>query len=277
MFLSLSLLLDYGQTLFRNLTENLRAGLPKLLSTVSENIERKRLFHQQKKFPSVSDFKLMIFGLLVKKFGRFTKTALYVSGGDFRRKNSFDFKSFFSISLWLWAADFQDPGENWRKYHQSCLLTVQTNILPKKCFEEKKANTFGFPGKKSQNFREKLLAWFSNFPSECPEDNSEETNLHRRVNSNHFLFLGEKVSNFYPNSPSRAIRTAFYVTRGWILGKKLLEVYSSLILSAPSKCFRTSCEEFPAGLSFMHFTRPKGVLEEIFVWNLRFTFTDFKR
>ena len=45
----------------------------------------------------------------------------------------------------------------------------------------------------------------------------------------------------------------------------------------PSKIFRTSCEEFSAGLSIMHFTRPKGVSVEISVWNLRFAFTDFKR
>ena len=45
-----------------------------------------KTFSPEKLFPCVSDFELMIFGHLVKKFGRLTKTALYVSREDFRRK-----------------------------------------------------------------------------------------------------------------------------------------------------------------------------------------------
>ena len=98
----------------------------------------------------------MIFRLLVEKFGRFSKTALYVSRGDFRRKKFFELKSLFSISLWIWADDFQDSDEKCPKCQQSFILPVQTNILPKKCFGEKEFNTFGFSGKKSQNFTEKM-------------------------------------------------------------------------------------------------------------------------
>ena len=66
--------------------KKIMTGLPKLPSTVSEFFEREKLSHQENFFPSVSDFELRIFGLLVKKFWRLTKTALYVSRGDFRRK-----------------------------------------------------------------------------------------------------------------------------------------------------------------------------------------------
>ena len=79
----------------------------------------RKFFSPEKIYLSVSDFELMIFVLLFKKFGRLTKTALYVSRGDFRRKKSFELKSIFSISLWNWADDFQDSGDKCRKHHQS--------------------------------------------------------------------------------------------------------------------------------------------------------------
>ena len=138
----------------------------------------------------------MIFGLLVKKFGRFIKTKLYVSRGDFRLKQVFEIKSFFSIIWSLWADDFQDSGEKCRKCHQSCLLRVGRNIVPKHCFGEQKLTTFGFSGKKSQNFGGnvsrrnfwgntfcikkviEIIFWlwqrkFQTFPQKFPEELSE--------------------------------------------------------------------------------------------------------
>ena len=77
--------------------------------------------------------------------------------------------------------------------------------------------------------------------------------------------MGEKVSNFSPKVPRRAVRTAFYVTRGWILWKKKFWKYTVLWFSpTPSKCFQTSCAEFSAGLPIMHFTRPKWVFGKFF-------------
>ena len=93
----------------------------------------------------------------------------------------------------------------------------------------------------------------------CMEENSEETNFAKNVNSNHFLTLGKKVSNFSPKIPSRALITAFYVSKGRILGKKVWK-YTVLCFSrTPRKTLWTLCEEFFAGLSIMHFTRPKEV------------------
>ena len=39
------------------------------------------------------------------------------------------------MSLWKSVDDFQDSGEKCRKHHKSCILPVQTNILPKKVLE----------------------------------------------------------------------------------------------------------------------------------------------
>ena len=136
-FSSLPLLLNYKQKLFfRNLAENLMAGLSKLPSTVSESLKEKDF--------SPEIILLINFWLWVddfrgpgQKFGRFTNTALYVSRGAFPREKFFESKSFFSISLWLWSDDFHYFGEKCRKCHQSCILPVQTNILPKNGLEKK--------------------------------------------------------------------------------------------------------------------------------------------
>ena len=111
----------------------------------------------------------------------------------------------------------------------------------------------------------------------CLEEISEGTNFSLKSNSNHFLTLGEKVSNFSPKVPSRAVRTAFYVYRGWILRNKFWK-YTILWFSRTlSKSFRTSCDEFFAGLSAYAFYAPRGSFcENITVGNLRLTFTVFK-
>ena len=155
----------------------------------------------------------MSFRLLVRKFGRLTKTALYVSRGDFRRKKSFELKSIFSISLWNWADDFQDSGHKCRKNYRSCILPVQTINLPKNVLEKKNSPVWDYQG---TNLR--ISA------GKCLEEVSEGTNFAWNSILNRFLKMAEKVSNFSPKVPRRAIRTAFYVTRGWILGKKYLEV-----------------------------------------------------
>ena len=173
----------------------------------------------------------------------------------FLKEKIFRLKSFFSISLWNWVDDFQDSGGKCRKYHQSCILPVQTNILPKNVFGEKEINTCGFSGK---NLR--ISA------GKCLEEFSEGTNSAKKGNSNPSLYLGEKASNFSPKVPSKAVRTAFYVSKGWIPGKK--RKYTVLWFSrTPRKSFLTLCEEFFAGLSIMHYTHPRGVFVRNFCLN----------
>ena len=99
----------------------------------------------------------MIFGLLVQKLGSFIKTKLYVSRGDFGRKKVFGIKSFFSIIWSLWADGFQDSVEKCRKCHQSCILRVGRNIVPKHCFGEQKFITFGISAKQNSWFWWKIV------------------------------------------------------------------------------------------------------------------------
>ena len=100
----------------------------------------------------------------------------------------------------------------------------------------------------------------------CLEEISEGTNSAKKGNSNHSLSLGEKASNFSSKVPSKAVRTAFYVSKGWISGTKWK--YTVLWFSrTPCKSFWTLCEEFFAGLSIMHFTSPKGVFGRNFCLN----------
>ena len=151
--------------------------------------------------------------------------------------------------MWIWADDFKDSGEKFRKYHQSCIPPVQTNILPKKCFGEKEFNACGFSGEKFQNFGGKVSGryfWGNKF---CKKKGS----------SNHLLTLGEKVSNFSSKVPSSAVKTAFNVSGGWNQERNCFWKYRILQFSPTSRrTFRTVSDKFLAGYTFMHFAYPKG-------------------
>ena len=165
-FSSLPLLWTISKNFLQKFGTKFNGGLAEAALYCSRKFKGRKKISPEKFFPSVSDFEIMFFGLLVKKFGRLTKTTLYVSTEDFRRKKNFKLKSFFSNSLWLWADDFQDFSEKCRKCHQSCFLPVQTNILPKKGLEKKNSTLSYFQGK---NLR--ILAW------ECLEEIPEGTNF----------------------------------------------------------------------------------------------------
>ena len=150
---------------FSDFWQKIMTALPKLPSTVSDIFKPETIPHLKNIFPSVSDFELMIFALLVKNFGSLTKTALYVSRG-FLEGKTFNLKSFFSISLCIWADNFQDSGKNCRNYHQSCFLPVQTKILPKKYSGKKEFNTCGLSRKQTQIFGGKVsrrIFWGNKF------------------------------------------------------------------------------------------------------------------
>ena len=79
----------------------------------------------------------------------------------------------------------------------------------KKVMQKKNSTLVDFQGKNLRFSAEKWL-----------EEISGGTNFAKKGNSKHSLTLGEKISNFSPKVPSRAVRTAFYVSKGWILGIK---------------------------------------------------------
>ena len=118
-----------------------------------------------------------------------------------------------------------------------------------------------------KKFCRKIIQLFRNFRGKTSEFRREsvwkrflrEQILHKKRNSNHLLTLGEKVSNFSPKVPSRAVTTAFYVSKGWILRKKFWKNRVLWFSRTPRKTFWTLGEEFFAGLSILHFTRPKVV------------------
>ena len=98
-FSSLSSLLDYEQTLFTKLTEILRAGLPKLPSTVSENFFS---------FCTFGMWAKTFFRILAKKLnGWVAETALLRNQRSLKEGN-FLTRNFFVISFWLWADDLRD-------------------------------------------------------------------------------------------------------------------------------------------------------------------------
>ena len=161
---------------------------------------------------------------------------------------------------------FRILAKNVANITKAALYLSRLTICQKKCFGEKEFNTCGFSGKISYKFGGKVS-----------KTNFRGIKLCKKGNSNLFLTLGEKVSNFSPKFPSRAVSTAFYVSKGWILGKKTGSIQFSDFLGHRAKLFEIYAKSFFAGLSIMHFTRPKKFLGKISVWNLRFTFTEFKR
>ena len=111
----------------------------------------------------------------------------------------------------------------------------------------------------------------------CLEEISEGTNCAKKGKSNHLLTLGEKVSNFSPKVPSRAVRTDFYVSKGWILGKKFGSIQFSHFLGHREKLFGFYAKSFLQGFQLCILLAQREFLGEISVWNLRFTFSDFKQ
>ena len=89
-----------------------------------------------------------------------------------------------------------------------------------------------------------------------------------KCNSKHSLTLGEKVPNFSRKVPSRAVKTAFCVSKGWILGKKTLEVYSSLIFSDTAQNFLDSMRKVFCRIINYAFYSPKGSFWEKFLFEI---------
>ena len=166
------------------------------------------------------------------------------------------------LNLSWWFSGF------WRKMSQispNSILPVQTNILPKKCFGENEFNLCGFSGEKSQTFG-----------GEVSRRNFWGYKFCKKGNSNPFLTLREKVSNFSPKIPSRAVMTAFYVSTEWFLGKKVLDVYSSLFFSDTAQNFLDFMRRVFCRIFNYAFYSPKGsfwekVLIEIEASHSRFS------
>ena len=143
---------------------------------------------------------------------------------------------------------FRILAKNVANITKAAFYLSRLTFCRKKCFGENEINTCGFSWKTSQTFGGKVYRrnlWGNKF---C-----------KKGNSSHFLTLGKKVSNFSTKIARRAVITTFYVSRGRILGKKIWKYTVLWSSRTPRKTFWTLCEEFFAGLSNMHFTRPKGV------------------
>ena len=117
-------------------------GCPNWLLRVQRRFLKEKVFARKKFFPSTSDFELIFFAYLAKKFGRVTKTDFYRSRRDLRRIK-IDWNLFFSISSWHWADNFQDYGKKNRKCPQKCILLHSRGPFWRKLiFEKNIINTF---------------------------------------------------------------------------------------------------------------------------------------
>ena len=138
-------------------------------------------------------------------------------------------------------------------FYVSILTNCHNNVLVKK-----NSNVSDYQGKNLRFLVRNCWHDWQTFFLSVQRKILRKQNLHKRVNHNHFLTLGHKVWNLYLKPPSRAVRTAFYVSRGWFPGF-FLEYIVLRRSRTPSSKIRTFSEEFYVGLSFMHFTFPKSV------------------
>ena len=76
---------------------------------------------------------------------------------------------------------------------------------------------------------------------------------------------------------SRAVMTAIYVSKGWILGKKFGSIQFSVFLGHRAKLFGLYATSFLLDYQLCIVLPQREFLGEICVWNLCFTFTDSKR
>ena len=148
----------------------------------------------------------------------------------------------------IWAVDFQDSGEKCRKYHQSCILPVQTNILPKNFLEKKNSTHANFQGKSLRISAGKSL-----------EEISEGTNVAKKGSSNHLLTLGEKFQTFLQKFPAVLSKQHSTNPEDEIQERKCFWKYRNLQFSPTSRrTFRTVSDKFLAGFPFMQFAYPKA-------------------
>ena len=124
-------------------------------------------------------------------------------------------------------------------------------------------------------FREKI----AEFRRESVQEKFlREQILHKKGKSNLFLKLREKDSNSYPKVLSRAVRTAFYVSRGWNPGKIFfgsMKFFDVTGLRADVLGLLVNIFMSEYHLCKLH--SQGELLRETYAWNLGVRFTEFKR
>ena len=115
-------------------------------------------------------------------------------------------------------------------------------------------------------FREKI----AEFPRESVQKKVlREQILHKKGNSNLFLNLREKDSNSYPKIFSRAVRTAFYVSRGWNPGKKFFGSINFFdVPGLRADVLGLLANSFMLEYQLCNFCSEREVLGETYAWNL---------
>ena len=143
---------------------------------------------------------------------------------------------------------FRILAKNVTNITKAAIYRSRLTFFQKNALEKKNSTVSDFQGKISEFPRKSVL-----------KDFLREQSLHKKGISNQFLEVGrESFKLFPPKIPSRAVRTAFYVTRGWILGKNLLELYSSLIFSDTEQTFSDFMRRVFCRIISYAFYAPKG-------------------
>ena len=102
--------------------------------------------------------------------------------------------------------------------------------------------------------------------------------LNKKDNSNLFMNLREKDSNSYPKVLSRAVRTAFYVSRSWNSRKFFFgSIKFFEVPGLRAEVFALLANNFMWEYHLCKLRSQGEVLGEIYAWNLGVRFTELKR
>ena len=160
---------------------------------------------------------------------------------------------------------FRIPAKNVANITKDSFHFSRLTFCRKNVFGENEFNTCGFSGKKPQNFVGKMCTrnfWGNKF---C-----------KKGNTNHFLTLGEKVSNF-PKSSQQSCHNGSLRIQRMNSRKNFGSIQFSVFLGHRAKLFGLYATSFLQDYQLCILLAHREFLGEICVWNLCFTFTDFKR
>ena len=139
--------------------------------------------------------------------GWVNETALYSFREFSKDRNFFTRKNyshqFLTLSWW-----FTGLSRETSVSHQSCILRVRRNILPKHCVGKKSSTLLHFQQKNSLNFGERLLTWLSNLPSTCSQELYELRKIGEKSFFDSFFYFGRERFKLYPKSSQQSCQNS---------------------------------------------------------------------
>ena len=185
------------------------------------------------------------------------------------------FPSFSDFELMILRLSTKKTG----RVIKTAFYVCRGTIWQKTVFERKQILPFRIFSSKFSDLHLKNLAGLSNLPSTSPKEQAEGINYgEKEINQTSFRICERRFQTFAQDfwaEPWKMLST--YAEQGFQEKSNFENLSFYRFSPFLSRTFWTLIDKFPAGFSIKYFSYQKKVLEGTSVWNLSFTFTDFKR